>query len=128
MPEKDIMMRRETSDSPSKSIWVLWALVIILLILNLALLYGRNKTRLTAIETLNQVELKLDKLAHEVIVYDIAVNQTVPIKTDVPIDMEIPVNFNDSIHVDTTVQLDTTVPVTIDIGQTTLADYFKQVK
>jgi hypothetical protein len=75
-----------------RSIPILWGLVIALLILNLLLLYTLNLARLTAIETLSQVETTLDSLANEVIVYNIEVNQAVPMKADVPLDrtMEIP--------------------------------------
>lgn len=77
-----------------RSIPFLWGLVIILLTLNLALLYGLNRTRLTVIKTLSEVETTLDKLANEVIVYNIEVSQPVPIKADVPLKqtMEIPLN------------------------------------
>ncbi len=77
-----------------RSMPFLWGLVIILLILNLVLLYGLNRTRLTVIETLGEVEITLDNLANEVIVYNIEVSQPVPIKADVPLKqtMEIPLN------------------------------------
>ncbi len=77
-----------------RSIPILWGLVIILLILNLLLLDVLNLARLTAIETLNEVEATLDNLANEVIVYNIEVNQAVPIKADVPFNqtMDIPLN------------------------------------
>lgn len=73
---------------------VLWGLVIVLLILNLALLYALNRARLIAIETLNKVETTLDSLANEVIVYNVEINQAVPMKADVPFNqtMEVPLN------------------------------------
>lgn len=72
----------------------LWISVFILLILNLALLFGLNLVRLTAVEVLSKIENNLDSLANEVIVYNIEVNQAVPIKADVPFNqtMEIPIN------------------------------------
>ena len=77
-----------------RSIRSLWILAIFLLLLDLALLYGLNLARVAALESLNKVETTLDKLAHEVIVYNIEVNQDVPIKADVPLNqtMEIPLN------------------------------------
>ncbi len=77
-----------------RSIPTLWALVIILLILNLLLLYALNLARLTAVETLGEVEATLDSLANEVIVYNVELNQAVPIRADVPFNqtMEIPLN------------------------------------
>lgn len=152
-----------------RSIPFLWGLVIIILIINLFLLDTLNLARLTAIETLTTIEASLDNLANEVIVYDIEVNQAVPIKADVPlnqtvevpintvipidqdvtvpfqmgsgqievempvqmnfpIDLVVPINLTETIRVDTTVQLNTTVPVEIDIAQTALAGYVKQVR
>ena len=72
----------------------LWALVIILLLMNLAILYALNQVRLTAIETLSKVEATLDGLEHEVVAYDIEVNQAVPIVANVPLNqtLEIPIN------------------------------------
>ncbi len=77
-----------------RSTRILWGLVIVLLILNLALLYALNRARLVAIETLNKVETTLDSLANEVIVYNVEINQTVPMKADVPFNqtMEVPLN------------------------------------
>jgi hypothetical protein len=49
-----------------RSISILWALLIILLVLNLALLYSLNSARMTTIETLNKVEIMLDELANDV--------------------------------------------------------------
>jgi hypothetical protein len=77
-----------------RSIPILWGLVIVLLILNLALLYALNQIRLSAVETLDKVEATLDGLANETVVYDIKMNQAVPVKADVPFDqtMEVPLN------------------------------------
>lgn len=77
-----------------RSISILWGLVIFLLILNLTLLYGLNRARLYVIDTLGYVETTLDHLASEVIVYDIRVNQAVPVKANIPLNqrMEIPLN------------------------------------
>lgn len=77
-----------------RSIPFLWGLVAILLILVLALLYELNRARLTVIQTLDEVETTLDDLANEVIVYNIDLNQPVPIKADIPFNqtMEIPLN------------------------------------
>ena len=77
-----------------RSIPFLWGVVIILLILNLVLLSALNLARLTAIETLDRVDALLDKLSSEVIVYNVALNQPVPLKADVPFSrtMQIPLN------------------------------------
>jgi hypothetical protein len=81
------------SESTRLSIALLWGVVISLFILNLALLYVLNLARLTAVEALGQVETTLDKLAKEVVVYDIRVNQAVPMKADIPLNqkMDIPI-------------------------------------
>ncbi len=77
-----------------RSIPILWGLVIVLLIFNLLLLDALNLARLTAIETLSKIETTLDSLSNEVIVYNIEVNQAVPVRVDVPFNrtMEIPLN------------------------------------
>jgi hypothetical protein len=77
-----------------RSIPILWSLVIILLILNLALLYALNQVRLSAVETLGKVETTLDGLANAIVVYDINMNQAVPVKADIPFNqaMEVPLN------------------------------------
>ena len=83
-----------------RSIPFLWGLVTILLILVLALLYGLNWTRLTVIKTLDEVETMLDNLANEVIVYNIDVNQPVPIKADIPFYQTIEIPLNTVIPID----------------------------
>lgn len=72
---------------------ILWGVVISLFILNLALLYALNLARLTAIEALSKAEVTLDKLSEEVVVYDVQINQGVPLKADVPFNqqMDIPI-------------------------------------
>ena len=77
-----------------RSVPFLWGLVIISLILNLVLLYALNLARLTAIEALGRAEAMVDSLTNKVIVYDLVVNQAVPIKTNVPVNrtVEIPIN------------------------------------
>jgi hypothetical protein len=77
-----------------RSVPFLWGLVIILLILNLVLLFALNLARLTAIETLDRVDTMLDDLSNEVIVYNVELNQPVPLKADVPFSrtMQIPLN------------------------------------
>jgi hypothetical protein len=130
-----------------RSIPFLWGLVIILLVLNLILLDSLNLARLTAIETLSEVETMLDSLANEVIVYNVEVNQAVPVKVDVPFNrrMEIPLNtvvpidqelsvpFQTpagevmlSVPVKTEVPIDTVVPV--DFNQTISVDTVVQLK
>ncbi len=83
-----------------RSIRFLWGLVIILLLLNLALLYGLNLARLTALESLNKVETTLDKLAHEVIVYNIELNQALPVKAEVPLNQTLEIPLNTVIPID----------------------------
>jgi hypothetical protein len=92
-----------------RTIPILWALVIILLILNLALLVVLNQARLTALETLTKVETTLSKLAQEVIVYDIEVNQPVPMAADIPFrrKMEIPLKTTIPIDQELTFPLQT---------------------
>jgi hypothetical protein len=97
-----------------RSIPFLWAVVVILVIFNLILLDTLNLARLTAVETMGQIEAMLDRLAHEVIVYEVRVNQAVPIKADVPINrtLEIPVK--------TTIPIDRTVTVPFQFGASQL--------
>ncbi len=95
-----------------KSIPFLWGLVILLLILNLILLDSLNLARRTAIETLSQVESTLDRLAGEVIVYQVAVDQAVPIRADVPINQTLSVPLN------TVVPLDQIFTVPVQVGAT----------
>lgn len=99
-----------------RSIPFLWGLVIILLILNLLLLDALNLARLTAVESLSKIEAMLDSLSNEVIIYNVEVNQAVPVKVDVPLDraMEIPIN--------TVIPIDQvlTVPFQTPTGEITL--------
>lgn len=93
-----------------RSIPILWALVIILLILNLLLLDALNLARLTAVETLSKVETTLDSLSNEVIIYNLKVNQAVPVKVEVPFNrtMEIPIH--------TVIPVDQELSVPLSIG------------
>jgi hypothetical protein len=77
-----------------RSIPFLWGVVIILLILNLVLLSALNLARLMAIETLDRVDTMLENLSNEVIVYNVELNQPVPLKADIPFSrtMQIPLN------------------------------------
>jgi hypothetical protein len=100
-----------------RSISFLWGLVIFLLILNLALLYGLNLARVMAIETLDQVETKLDQLASEVIVYNIEINRAIPIRADVPINQTMQIPINTVIPIDRELK----IPVQTPAGEMTVA-------
>ncbi len=100
-----------------RSISFLWGLVIFLLILNLALLYGLNLARRMAIETLDQVETKLDQLASEVIVYNVEINQAVPIRADVPLNQTMQIPLNTVIPIDQELRM----PVQTLAGEITVA-------
>jgi hypothetical protein len=99
-----------------RSIPVLWGLVIALLVLNLLLLYTLNQARLAAIETLSEVETTLDDLAKEVIVYDIEVNQAVPMKADVPLNRTMEIPLKTAIPIDQVL----TVPFQTPAGEVVL--------
>ena len=83
-----------------RSIPLLWGLVILLLILNLILLDALNLARITAIETLGKAETMLDSLTDEVIVYNIEVNQAIPVSVDIPFNYAAEIPFNTVIPVD----------------------------
>ncbi len=83
-----------------RSIPILWGLVIVLLILNLALLYALNQVRLSAVETLDKVEATLDGLANESVVYNIEMNQAVPVKANVPLDQTVEASLDTVIPID----------------------------
>lgn len=110
------MTDTQGSESMQRSIPFLWGLVIILLILNLILLDALNLTRLTAIETLSKVEMTLDSLANEVIVYNIEVSQAVPMKADVPLNRTIEIPLNTVIPIDQVL----TVPFQTPAGEVML--------
>jgi hypothetical protein len=95
---------------------ILWGLLVVLLILNLIVLYALNLARLTAVETLNKVETTLDNLANEVIVYEVEVNQAVPIKADVPFNQTVEVPLNTIIPIDQVL----TVPLQTPAGEVVL--------
>lgn len=96
---------RSRRSGMTRSIPYLWAAVIILLLLNLGLLIGLNMARLAAVEALGKVETMLDQLATEVVVYDVPINQSVPMRADVP--------FNQTMNIplDTVISLDQTLSV-----------------
>ena len=83
-----------------RSIPFLWVLVILLLIVNLLVLDVLNLARLTAIEALGKVEATLDSLANEVIVYNVEVNQAVPMKAEVPLNRTIEVPLRTTVPID----------------------------
>lgn len=95
-----------------RPIWILLAGLIILLALNLALIYGLNLARLAAIDALSNAETTLDKLANEVIVYNIKVNQAVPVKADVPLNQKI------DIPLDTVIPIDQVIKFPFKTGNT----------
>jgi len=114
-----------------RSIPWLWAIVIILLLLNIGLLVGLNMARLAAIEAVSQIETMLDNLAHEVVVYEVPINQAVPMQAKVPFNqtMDIPLDtvitlsqtltipfggVDIELPVQTEVPVKTVVPVTLD--------------
>jgi hypothetical protein len=108
---------REGNTPMQRSIPILWGLVIALLVLNLALLYAFNQARLIAIETLGEAETTLDSLANEVIVYNIEVNQAVPMKADVPLDRTMEIPLKTVIPIDQVL----TVPFQTPTGEVVLA-------
>ncbi|MCB0153813.1 MAG: hypothetical protein KDF65_03380 [Anaerolineae bacterium] len=83
----------------------LWAIVIFVLLLNIGLLIGLNLARLGAIEALSQVETMLDNLANEVVVYEVPVNQAVPMQA------EVPFNQTFDVPLDTVIALSQTLTV-----------------
>ncbi|MBE7551513.1 MAG: hypothetical protein HS126_10620 [Anaerolineales bacterium] len=93
------------SESTRLSISLLWGVVISLFILNLALLYALNLARLTAVEALGQAEATLDKLANEVVVYDVRVNQAVPMKADIPFNQKMDIPIKTVIPIDQEMKL-----------------------
>jgi hypothetical protein len=99
-----------------RSIPLLWGLVIILLVLNLILLDALNLARITAIETLGKAETMLDSLADEVIVYNIEVNQAIPVSLDIPFNRAVEIPFNTVIPVDQVL----TVPFQTPAGEVVL--------
>ncbi len=95
-----------------RPIWILFGGIIVLLALNLALIYGLNLARLAAIDVLSNAETTLNKLANEVIVYNIEVNQAVPVKADVPLNQKI------DIPLDTVIPIDQVVKFPFKTGNT----------
>lgn len=93
------------SESTRLSISLLWGVVISLFILNLALLYALNLARLTAVEALSQAETTLDMLANEVVVYDVRVNQAVPMKADIPFNQKMDIPIKTVIPIDQEMKL-----------------------
>lgn len=93
------------SESTRLSIALLWGVVISLFILNLALLYALNLARLTAVEALGQAETTLDRLAQEVVVYDVRVNQAVPMKADIPFNQKMDIPIKTVIPIDQEMKL-----------------------
>jgi hypothetical protein len=91
-------MRR--SESLRKSVWILWVIVIILLLINVGLLYALNVARLTAVESLAKAEAMLEKLSQEVVVYNVPINQSIPVKADVPLNQTLQVPINTVIPID----------------------------
>jgi len=101
-----------------RSIPILWALVIVLLLLNLLVLDVLNLARLTAIETLGKLETMLDSLANEVIVYNVEVDQAVPLQADVPFNRTLDIPLNAVVPIDETLSLPFQTPageVTIQV-------------
>lgn len=98
------------------SVRILWVLVVILVIFNLALLYGLNLARLIAIETLSGAETMLDRLAGETIIYNIALNQPVPMKADIPFNQTVEIPVNTTVPIDQQVRL----PFVTAAGETTI--------
>ena len=100
-----------------RSIPYLWVLVIILLILNLLFLDLLNLARLAAVDGLSRLEVTLDALASEVIVYNIDVHEAVPLKADIPIDRTIEVPISITVPIDEVL----TVPVQTAAGEIILS-------
>jgi len=93
-------MQQETNRPAQWPMGILWGLVVVLLVLNVALLFILNQARLLAIDTLNEVEIKLNKLATEVIVYNIKLDQSVPVKADVPLNQTVNIPLDTVLPID----------------------------
>lgn len=101
-----------------RSTLILWGIVIQLWILNLVVLFFLNQARLTAIENLNKAETMLDKLANEVVSYDIQVNRPIPLKADIPFKQKLDIPINTVIPIDREIQVPFNTPagdVIIDV-------------
>lgn len=108
----------QQKESIRRSTLILWGIVIQLWILNLVVLFFLNQARLTAIESLNKAETMLDKLANEVVSYDIQVNRPIPLKADIPFKQKLDIPINTVIPIDREIQVPFKTPagdVMIDV-------------
>lgn len=93
-----------------RSLSWLWGLAITSLVLNLILLFSLNLVRLKAVESLTRVELMMDQLANEVIIYEVPIDQAVPIKADIPFNQTVETPINTVIPIDQVVTLPLQTP------------------
>ncbi|MFD3163252.1 hypothetical protein [Herpetosiphon sp. NSE202] len=104
------------------SLWTLVLLVIGSLALHVWTISTLFQVRSTASQQLSQLQTALDEARREPLVYQVPINQTVPIKLDVPINQSLNIPINTSVKIKDTIDLpvDTgfgslTIPVPIDV-------------
>jgi hypothetical protein len=100
------------------SVPLLWGAIIALLVLNFITFFGLNQARLAAVKVLDEIDSTLEDFTTATIVYDLKVDETVPVQADVPL------NYNANLPVDLVIPIDQSfqVPVQIPAGGQIILD------
>jgi hypothetical protein len=103
---------------------LLWIVTLVSLAMNIMLLRGLLIARQVAIQSVHDSISVLEGFQHQVINYDIHIDQTLPVKTDIPIDMTVPIHIKDDFDINSSVTVSVpagplgTIPVHVPISTT----------
>jgi len=104
---------------------LLWILTVVSLIVNIVLIRSLLLARRIAVQSVHDSIEVLNGLQHQVINYNVVVDQNLPVKADIPIHTTVPVVIKDTLPINTTVTVTVPglgIPVPIPISTTVPID------
>lgn len=107
---------------------LLWIITLVSLTMNVMMLRGLLAARRVAIQSVRDSIEVLEGFQHQVINYDVRIDQSLPIKTDVPIDMTVPIHIKDEFPINTSVTVSVpagplgSIPVRVPVSMTVPID------
>lgn len=103
---------------------LLWIVTLISVILNIVIIRQLLLARRVALQSVQDSIAVIDGLQHQVITYNVDIDQEIPLNLDVPIDMIVPIHIVDDFPIETNVIVSVpagplgTLPINVPISTT----------
>lgn len=90
---------------------LLWIIALISIILNIVIVRQLLLARRIALQSVTDSIAVIDGLQHQVITYNVEINQAIPLNVEVPIDMVVPIHIVDDFPIETSVTVSVPTPL-----------------